>query len=308
MKRSALPALLLTLFYLSGCGAHPAELPETSLPAPIPTEEPVPEAVILVPPAPRPTEDILRDLLLDYGYYQEEAEPRVEELLCELTAADPAEGEVWREIVDCWRSFTREGLPTAAVPEGLPEDSSVCFVVLGYQLNADGTLRPELEGRLETALACAERYPRAHLLCTGGGTAAEAPTVTEAGQMVQWLTERGVERARILMEDGSLTTGQNAMSSYVLLRSYCPEVTSVVVVSSDYHVPWGAVLLEGEFRLAAARDGKEPLHVIAGAAFPAETEVEYPFAFQAAGLLELAGQGALAEEIYNGLFPTPPLL
>ena len=59
------------------------------------------------------------------------------------------------------------------------------MVVLGYQLNADGTMRDELLERLRVAKASAEKYPNAYIVCTGGPTAYEDKTVTEAGRMAE---------------------------------------------------------------------------------------------------------------------------
>ena len=41
-------------------------------------------------------------------------------------------------------------------------------------------MKDELLGRLNVALSCAERYPKAYVLCTGGGTARNSPDATEA--------------------------------------------------------------------------------------------------------------------------------
>ena len=58
----------------------------------------------------------------------------------------------------------------------------------------------ELADRLNVALASAEKYPNAYILCTGGGTASKNAKVTEAGQMAQWLTDRGISQERIITE------------------------------------------------------------------------------------------------------------
>jgi hypothetical protein len=44
---------------------------------------------------------------------------------------------------------------------------------------------------------------------------------------------------RILVEDRSLSTTANAQNVFKLLRSEAPQVDSIAVVSSDYHIPWG---------------------------------------------------------------------
>ncbi len=109
---------------------------------------------------------------------------RDEQALAALSAADPALGEKWGRIMDLWAhtvTVNRE------LPDGLPVDDTLCLVVLGFQLNPDGTMRGELIERLKTALAASEKYPQALIVCTGGGTAADDPSATEAGRMGEWL-------------------------------------------------------------------------------------------------------------------------
>ena len=71
------------------------------------------------------------------------------------------------------------------LPDGLAMDDSLCIVVMGFGLNEDGSIRPELEKRLTVALRSAVKYPNAWILVTGGQTGA-AEGVTEAGQMAAY--------------------------------------------------------------------------------------------------------------------------
>lgn len=69
------------------------------------------------------------------------------------------------------------------LPDGLPDTDELCIVVLGFQLNPDGSMRDELINRLNVALRSAEKYPNAYIVCTGGGTASGNASATEAGEM-----------------------------------------------------------------------------------------------------------------------------
>ena len=114
-------------------------------------------------------------------------------LLARLEVKDPAQAALWGGILDYWRYVDSEmPINVQTLPDALPEDDSLCIVVLGFQLNPDGSLQPELVGRLETAMVCARRYPEASVLCTGGPTAWNAPELSEAGQMGAWLVEHGL--------------------------------------------------------------------------------------------------------------------
>ena len=60
-------------------------------------------------------------------------------------------------------------------PEGLPDDDSLCIVILGYSLSPYGEVRDELMTRLDAGIEVAEKYPNAYILVTGGGTALREP-------------------------------------------------------------------------------------------------------------------------------------
>ena len=274
VKKTAwlLAVAILLACLLAGCGAQP----ET------PTEE---EAT----PTPRSARTLIGEIIHCYGY-EKEPERKLAALFDELDALDGEQGKLWREILDYWR-YADEDMPIATerLPDTLPKDDSLCLVVLGYQLHADGSMQPELIGRLETALACARQYPESLILCTGGGTASGDRTATEAGRMAAWLAEQGVDEARLIVEDRSLSTADNALfSRAILLRRY-PQVTELAIVTSSYHVPWGAVLFEAAFLQAASR-GEREVHVAANCAWPTENEL-YPADsvryYQASGLMQM---------------------
>lgn len=200
-----------------------------------------------------------------YGTYGAEENADVDEILDGLDSLYPETGARWRMIFDCWRRF--DGMTfSARLPEGLPDDGSLCIVVLGYQLNPDGSMREELYKRLRVALYCAEQYPNAYILCTGGHTASENPGASEAGRMAKWLVKNGVAPERVIVEDSSLTTTQNADFTYAILTEDYPSVTVLAVISSDYHVASGAVLLEAASVLNAPSADLAPFRVAACAA------------------------------------------
>lgn len=174
-----------------------------------------------------------------YLHYRQDADTEIETLLDYIESADPGQGTLWRSVMEDWR-YNNEQMPVYrdVLPDGLPQDDSLCIVILGYGLNDDGSMKEELVDRLVVGLASALKYPNAWVCVTGGATA-DNTRDTEAGQMSRWLMEKGLEPGRILAEDRSLSTTENALNVYELLRTRCPQVNSVAVVSSDYHIPWG---------------------------------------------------------------------
>ena len=204
---------------------------------------------------------------------------RNKKALKELAGKFPELAEKWERILDLWDA------PVAvnrALPDGLPDDDTLCLVCLGFHLNANGTMRQELVERLRVFLAASQKYPRAVLVCTGGPTAYSDPDATEAGRMAEWLVQNGVDPSRILVEDQSLTTAQNAIFTYRILAERCPQVTSVAIISSDYHIATGVLLFGAEPILRGL-----PVTVVSNAAWHAPSG-SLSASFQASALLELS--------------------
>jgi uncharacterized SAM-binding protein YcdF (DUF218 family) len=101
--------------------------------------------------------------------------------------------------------------------------------------------------RLDAGIEAAEKYPNAYILVTGGGTALYAPSVKEADKMAEYLIEHGIDPSRIIVENESLSTSENAVYSEMLIRNEYPEIRDFFIVTSDYHVPMACPIFEGWF-------------------------------------------------------------
>lgn len=236
----------------------------------------------------REQKEIIQEMVQCYAETNE-AE-NIVPFLDELGQLDYDAGVRWTEIMKYWDYANHDMMiQTADTPKDLPDDNSLCFVVLGYQLGYTGTIQPELLGRLETALNCAVQYPNSYILCTGGGTAMLNKSVTEAGQMVQWLREHGIPDARIIIEDRSTTTQENAIFSYGIIEKDYPQIHDLVIVSSDYHIPWGAVLFQTVGILNAPEGDTPVIQVVDNAAFETDLYGVSVYGPQAAGILSIAG-------------------
>lgn len=235
------------------------------------------------------TYKLVSDLVYTYKTEQNNAYDEISALLAELKSAKPELGSAWERIMNYWL-YVNEDLTVnaGALPDGLPEDGSLCIIILGYMLNNDGTMQEELLGRLQTGLHCAEQYPEAYVLVTGGGTALHKPEATEAGCMATWLTEHGIAPERIIIEDKSLTTGENALYSARIITERYPEVRHVAIVSSDYHVPLGCLLFQEQFLLTECAANKLQPSVLSNAAFPTETPKGNRLSEQAAYVWKLS--------------------
>ena len=212
--------------------------------------------------------ECLQGLLNYYNYHQQAAQTDIDCLLYKLSELDPKLGKAWDSIMEYWSYVGGDmTLNPEILPNGLPQTNALCIVVLGYALAADGSMQQELIGRLEVALASAQKYPNAFVLCTGGGTAEYNKKATEAGQMAKWLINRGVSKDRIIIEDQSFSTVSNAVNSYRILSEEYPQVTHLALVTSDYHLPRACLLFHTETNLKSIENSFEPLIVATNAAY-----------------------------------------
>ena len=258
----------------------------------------------------RDRQEIIEELVVDYGSYGSEADGHIQALLKELRNVDADAAERWESIMALWKTANTD-LPIheGVLPDGLPDTDELCIAALGFQLNPDGSMRDELIERLTVVKASAEKYPNALIVCTGGGTAAENESATEAGKMAEWLIENGIAAERVIVEDRSLTTAQNAIYSCDILTERYPQVKELAIVSSDYHIATGTLLFEAEAILRAEKAGAQALHVVSNAAWTAPSG-SLSTMFQAGALIELSGDADTAFEIYYETYDIhelPPL-
>lgn len=125
------------------------------------------------------------------------------------------------------------GAGVGTLPNPVPAmiDAQTALVVLGFGLLPDGALRPELVNRLEAAWLQAIAAPASPIVVTGG---APQNGVTEAAAMAGWLIGHGIAPQRILVEDRSGSTVQNALFSTALMRSR--GIGGAVVITSPNHI------------------------------------------------------------------------
>ena len=105
------------------------------------------------------------------------------------------------------------------------------IVVLGANLNADGSPKETLRYRLDEAAAYLERNPETTCVVSGGQGPDEP--CSEAESMARYLEAAGVNASRVILEDRSNTPAENLRFSAALLDS--PDA-SVGVVTNDFHV------------------------------------------------------------------------
>lgn len=131
------------------------------------------------------------------------------------------------------RMFAAVGAGIGTILNPLPGiiGPQTAIVVLGYGLMPDGSVRDELVSRMGAAWLQAVAAPWSTVIVSGGAPHAG---VTEAAAMRNWLVGRGIPASRIVVENRSGSTVQNALNSAAIARSR--GLGNAVLVSSADHV------------------------------------------------------------------------
>ncbi|MCD8054432.1 MAG: YdcF family protein [Lachnospiraceae bacterium] len=116
------------------------------------------------------------------------------------------------------------------------EENLDYLIVLGAQVRGD-TVSVALEARLESAKAYLEENPDTQAVLSGGQGSGE--NLTEAKAMYEWLTERGIDGSRLILEEASTSTWENLTFSRELIGS---TDVSVGIVTNNFHVYRGTML------------------------------------------------------------------
>lgn len=115
-----------------------------------------------------------------------------------------------------------------------PQKNADYLIVLGCKVQGTRVSR-SLRYRLEAAFTYAEENPETKIIVSGGQGFGE--DISEAEAMYRWLTDKGIEQERILMEAHSTNTYENMKFSRSLIeKEAAVEEARVVVVSNGFHI------------------------------------------------------------------------
>ena len=252
-------------------------------------------------------QEYINDILTYHYYYQDEAKDKVEALLNEYQNAYPENGKLWTEIINYWYEANNMKVNIGEIPEGLDDDNTTAIVVLGFKLNDDGTMQDELMGILDTAYMVAQKYTNIYVALTGGGTALNNTNATEADLMAAYLIDKGVDENRIIIENKSKTTVENAEFTYTILREKYPNVNKIIMITSHYHVPRGCILYNTKLLLEAYNKKDEVIKIIANAGYDAGHEGYESFELQFDGVCQIMNQTELFNKLKSGEIEKPEL-
>ncbi|EOA6374101.1 YdcF family protein [Enterococcus faecalis] len=128
---------------------------------------------------------------------------------------------------------SRKFIPATTIPINLPNKKHA-FVVLGNILNNDGTMSKTLIERLKITKKAIEKYPNSKIVVSGGTGNNSNKKYTESKAMKQWFLDQGISEKKIIQENISKDTVENALCSLDLLRQ--ENIESATVITSPYHM------------------------------------------------------------------------
>ena len=113
------------------------------------------------------------------------------------------------------------------------------IVTLGYALNSDGPMHETLIKRLDQTYLAAIANPNAKIIVSGG---VQKSGVTESYLMKKWLIEKGIDANRIIPEDKSKDTVDNALNSVEILK--VNNAKNIILITSASHIRRAKTIFE----------------------------------------------------------------
>ncbi len=139
-------------------------------------------------------------------------------------------------------------------PADLPVSGKHAFVIPGFELE-NGEMRDELKARCDAAAAAAAAFPDSILICSGGATGENNPEGhTEAGLMKDYLVRAcETDAERIMTDESAMTTLENAMNTFAILKEQ--GIETITIVTSSYHQRRAGILYETLAEIIRRKEG-----------------------------------------------------
>lgn len=139
-----------------------------------------------------------------------------------------------------------------------PAEKETTVIVLGCKVNSNGPSLSLLK-RLEAAYDYLRENPELYCILSGGQGSDEH--ISEAQAMYDWLTERGIDKKRLYLEDKSESTYENlAFSKEITKKEGLPE--AVTLITNDFHQYRAQKIAERYYREVYGVSGDTPLYLL----------------------------------------------
>lgn len=120
------------------------------------------------------------------------------------------------------------------------DEEAEWMIVLGAQVR--GTkITDSLKRRLDAAVSFLTDFPGTRVIVSGGQGPGEE--ITEAEAMMRYLTEKGIERERIFLENCSTSTRENLNFSKKFVNA---ENEKIIIVTNGFHVYRASLIAKRE--------------------------------------------------------------
>lgn len=135
-------------------------------------------------------------------------------------------------------------------------EERVTAVLLGCQVREDGQPSLMLYRRLQATKAYLDAHPNVKVILSGGQ--GDDEPITEAACMKTWLTEAGVDPARLLTEDAATSTYENLRFSAAIVEAQGLPGT-LVIITNEFHQFRAAMLAKNLGYDCYAVNGPSPV-------------------------------------------------
>ncbi len=118
------------------------------------------------------------------------------------------------------------------------------LMILGCGVIGADTPSPNLIRRMETALCYLKENEKCFIVPCGG-CFRSGQKKSEAAIIADYLTEHGIDKNRILLEDKSTTTFENFVFAYDIVKAHAgdnPDNLKTAFLSSDFHLYRASVI------------------------------------------------------------------
>ena len=105
-------------------------------------------------------------------------------------------------------------------------------VLLGHRINDDGTITKTMEKRLNLCYELNKQFNPDYIIVSGG-QANKAVDFSESYIMRKKLIEMGINEEKIIEENNSMTTLENAIYSLKIMEQY--DVNNIIICSTYSH-------------------------------------------------------------------------
>lgn len=112
------------------------------------------------------------------------------------------------------------------------DESQNVMVILGNWMNNDGTISKTMQARLELALKLYSEFKFSYIVVTGGMANSQAG-ISEAEAMYNYLVSHDIPSNKIIKEDQSMSTQQNA--TYTMKKLEDIDFKNLIIVSTIEH-------------------------------------------------------------------------